>query len=201
MEKTVQVPRLVVLVAALLGVGLVLVDGLLLVRNRDLQSQVGLLAKERYLQVGDAVPPLAGIGPHGESVRVSYEGDGQKTLLLVFSPLCGWCERNLGNWEAIAAATDAASFRTVAVSVNRDEVESYVSARSLFAGMPVIADLEIQGRLDYKLLDTPQTLVIDDHGRVEKVWVGALSGSRRTEAERFFGTTLPGLPSTEPADL
>lgn len=44
-----------------------------------------------------------------------------------------------------------------------------------------------------RLFDTPQTLVIDSEGRVEKAWLGAMTGTRLQDAERYFGVNLPGI--------
>jgi hypothetical protein len=46
----------------------------------------------------------------------------------------------------------------------------------------------------YRLDATPQTIVLSNDGRVERVWQGAYAGRQRAAIQEYFGVTLPEVP-------
>jgi hypothetical protein len=49
----------------------------------------------------------------------------------------------------------------------------------------------------YGLGSTPQTIIVSLDGKILQNWVGAYTGDRRAEVERFFGVSLPGLTAKD----
>lgn len=191
--RTWQIDRRTGILALALG-GVLLASNLALLRqNAELKSRAAA-GLPRSLAPGDTVPPLRGIGMAGEDLAVRYgDGEAERTLLLVFSPLCSWCTRNMASWEAIARAVEGEGVRIVAVSTTRAEVAEYAAQHPLLQRVPVIAEVDARDQRAYGLQGTPQTLVVGGDGVVEKVWLGAFHGEQQAEAERFFDTELPGV--------
>lgn len=52
------------------------------------------------------------------------------------------------------------------------------------AAMPVIAKLDPVARVDYHLQLTPQTILLDASGKVEKVWTGVLNDAAVSELKQ-----------------
>jgi hypothetical protein len=46
----------------------------------------------------------------------------------------------------------------------------------------------------YRLDATPQTIVLSNDGRVERVWQGAYAGRQHAAIQDYFGVTLPEVP-------
>jgi hypothetical protein len=45
--------------------------------------------------------------------------------------------------------------------------------------VPVIAEVDPKNRVSYEMTVTPQTILIDSDGKVEKVWTGFIQGDER----------------------
>jgi hypothetical protein len=197
-----RIDRRTGIVALGLGVILLASNLALLKQNIELKSRVRLLSTATYLQPGETVPPLRGIGLAGEEVVIRYGPGAPTTVLLVFSPHCSWCRRNMPNWEALAKTARARDWRLVAVSTLPSEVAEYAVRYPFLRRIPIVAEIDPQDQLAYKLQGTPQTIVVSGYGVVERTWIGALRAEQEADAERFFATELPGtsLPAPRPAD-
>jgi hypothetical protein len=99
----------------------------------------------------------------------------------------------MDNWTTLLREADRERFRFVAASTRPTDIAEYLDTHRPLAALPVIADPELEDRLVYRLFDTPQTIVIDRQGRVEKIWLGAFGGRRQADAEEYFGVSLPGV--------
>jgi hypothetical protein len=111
-------------------------------------------------------------------------------VLLSFSPQCGFCEKNMPNWEAIIKGVDKNVFRVAAVSLTLAGTQEYV-ARHNFADTLLIAEVKADDKRAYKFQVTPQTILIDVSGKVEKVWTGLIQGEVRKEIEQYLDIKLP----------
>ena len=70
---------------------------------------------ERQEMVGRRMEPLVGTDPSGVPARVEFGSDGKPTVLYVFAPGCGWCDRN---YEAVIALQEGvASARDIDLAV------------------------------------------------------------------------------------
>ena len=157
-------------------------------RVESLTSSITALKTEGRLQVGTALPAL--IGEALGDGQVPIPGAGSRpTVLYVFTPTCGWCERNLDNIRSLHAAVGT-RFNFVGVSLVREGLKEYVQRTNL--RMPVIVADDAMRKV-YKFGSTPTTIVVSSDARVEQVWLGAFQGNHVASVERYFGTKLPGL--------
>src|SRR5262249_18829469 len=139
------------------------------------------------LSIGSKLPPAAVTSLDGRKGELAFSG--LPTILYYFSPTCAWCEKNLTNVQALAAATTG-RYRFVGVSTAPD-VSAYITRHHLT--FEVYSGMSIDAVRAYHLGSTPETIVVGTDGRVTRVWSGAYSGTRQREIERYFGLVLPGL--------
>jgi peroxiredoxin len=173
----------VLLVSALL-----VLNASLIIQNRSLRASVA--TRSNVLHPGDSVPSLSGTDLDGKDFTLSYSNDPRKVVLLVFSPRCGFCTRNMPNWKALLQSLDRKSYRIVAVSIISEGVKEYVSQQKL-TDIPIIAEVDPKSRVSYEMNETPQTILIDSDGKVEKLWIGLFSPDERSEIEQSFSLKLP----------
>jgi peroxiredoxin len=177
----------------LLSFMLILVSLSLILVKQNLALKASLRARvevPKGLKLGTAVPALEGKDLSGNKIAVGYDAGGRKTILLSFSPQCSFCEKNMPNWEAIIKGADKNAFRVIGLSLSSLGLEEYV-ARHNFADTPLMTEINAGSRFVYKLGSTPQTILIDASGKVEKVWTGWIKGEVREEVEQSLGVKLP----------
>ncbi len=180
--------RLVLVSFALI---LVVLNIILVMQNRDLKASLNArVGRPDDLKPGTAVPALEGTDLNGNAVIISYGVDRRKTVLLSFSPQCDFCEKNMPNWEAIIKGVDKNTFRVVGISLIAAGTKEYIS-RHNFADTLLMTDIRVENRKAYKFHSTPQTVLIDASGKVEKVWTGLIRGEMRKEIEQALGVRLP----------
>jgi peroxiredoxin len=176
----------------LLGVTLVTLNVALVIQNRALKAAAGNPGGGRsiVLKPGKVLPALTGMDTEGRELTFGFGADPRRTVLLVFSPRCPYCNENMPNWKAIARGIDAKSFRVVAVSTSAEGVKEYVAKHEL-TNVSVIADVEPKNRVEYEMNLTPQTVLIAPDGTAEKVWTGRIGAAERGEVEERLGVQLP----------
>lgn len=189
-----QVSRRKMLLFVLLGAALVALNVGLVVQNRTLKAAAGNAGGGRaiVLPPGKSVPALSGLDSEGRQLVFDYGSDRRKTLLLVFSPRCPYCTKNMPNWNALALGLSDKEFRVVAVSTVPEGVQEYVEKHGL-NNVPVITTPDPKDKVAYEMNVTPQTVLIGADGTVEKVWTGLIQGAEREEIEKQFGVALPAL--------
>jgi peroxiredoxin len=168
---------------------LLVLNASLIIQNRTLRSLETANKRSVVLKEGSIVPALSGLDLNGNKISLNYGDDPRKAVMLVFSPRCGYCTQNMPNWQSIAQSLDPKLYRIVAVSTTAEGVKEYV-AKNSFPNVPLIADVEPRGRVSYEMNVTPQTILIDSQGRVEKIWVGLLQPDDQTEVKQFLGLKL-----------
>ena len=177
----------------LLVTALIALNASLIIQNRSLRASAG--TRSPVLHPGTIVPSLSGKDLDGKDFTLSYTNDPRKVVLLVFSPRCGFCNRNMPNWKAILQSLDRNSYRIVAVSILSDGVKEYVSQQKL-TDVPIIAEVDPKGRVSYEMNVTPQTILINSDGKVEKLWIGLFSPDDRSDVEQSFSLKLPQITSS-----
>src|ERR1044071_52876 len=109
----------------------------LLRQNQVLKKEVSVRTQPARLNQGDQLPPLHGLNLIGEKFVIEYAKDSPKTILLVFSPHCGWCKRNMPNWRTMLSQVDRSKYRFIGLSTSPESVEEYVTVQEM-TNIPVI---------------------------------------------------------------
>lgn len=164
-----------------------LVFNVALVRqNRQLKAQLSLPPPAMEVPAGTKLPDLKGFDLGGKPVELAYGSDARKALILVFSPTCGFCAQNWPKWYELMSTLDRGAVRPVAVDVSSSSTASFL-AEHHFSDIPVMLQVDPTDRLSYRFQITPQTILINGNGKVEKVWSGVLDNTAVEELKQRMG--------------
>jgi hypothetical protein len=172
------------------GAVLLLVNVLLAQQNKKLKVLAERPDRALEVKPGTALPPLEGLDSNGARHSINYGQDPRKTVLFVLSPRCRACEENMPNWDAIIKGLDRQSFRLAAVSLQSEGLKEYAN-RSGIKQIPILTEIDPKHRVAYNLALTPQIILIDAGGKVEKVWTGLLRGEDKQSVEMALNVRLP----------
>ena len=169
-------------------------------QNRGLKAQLSLPPPTLEVAVGVQVPDLRGFDLSGKPLEVLYGKDPRKVLVFVFSPTCAFCDDNWSNWQQVITALNHEAVRPVAVDVT-STVNSLFLAKHQLADVPVLVQVDPRATLSYRFHLTPQTILIDQTGKVEKVWTGILNDSAVAELKQLLNEKVAASqdPSHHPA--
>lgn len=170
---------------ALFLTALVASVGLNLVQLRQMRS----LRDEASLHVGARMPAIEATRLDGLRARIEVEG-ALPTLLYVFSPSCGWCDRNHASVSALAAALGG-RYRVVGLSLTDRGLHEYLRRNQV--PFEVYVNPSAEAVSVYRMDRTPQTILLSSSGRIERVWQGAFVGRQQAEIEEYFRIRLPTL--------
>ena len=184
--------RLGVIALTVMLVASVALNVMLAVKVRQLTSAQNDVRAEHELKVGSVVPAIVAKRLDGGSESITYVGTDRPTVLYIFTPQCGWCERNLANLKALVDQKGE-EYRFIGISLSRSGLEEYVANHRL--GLPVYTDIPREAGESYRMGSTPQTIVVSPQGQVIQNWVGAYVGDDKSQIEAYFKVTLPGIPS------
>jgi peroxiredoxin len=155
-------------------------------QNRQLKAQLSQPPPALELTTGMQMPDLRGFDPEGKPVEVLYGKDPRKVLVFVFSPTCPFCEQNWPKWEQVISALDHSAVRPVGVDVTSTSKAPFLSQHQL-TGLPVFEKVEPHVMLNYHFQLTPQTILLDPDGKVEKVWTGVMTDSAVADLKQRTG--------------
>lgn len=163
---------------------------LLILKVRSEQKFIVELKQQNRLQVGQEVPNIAGKTIDDKPIEVNFAAAHKPTILYVFTPTCGWCQRNFENMTTLRHGVED-RYVFVGISLTDKDVAEYVKAHSI--DYPVVTGLSEVTRTAYKLGGTPSTIVISPENKVLKAWTGAYNAPLQTEISNYFNVKLPGL--------
>ncbi len=156
-------------------------------QNSQLKARLALPPPALEAAAGAQMPDLRGFDSDGKPVEVLYGKDSRKVLVLVFSPTCAFCEQNWPKWEQVLASLDRSAVRPVGVDVTSSANASFLSQH--LSGLQVFVKVDPQATLNYRFQLTPQTILLDPAGKVEKVWTGVLADSAMGELKQRLGSS------------
>lgn len=182
--------RFHVVALTLMLVASVALNVMLALRVRELTGMQNALRAGRELEVGTAVPPITARRVDGGSETITYADSARPTVLYVFTPQCIWCARNLDNLKTLVEQKGK-DYRFIGISLSREGLEKYVADHQLT--FPIYTDIPKEAGEAYKMGGTPQTVVISPQGKVLQNWPGAYAGDQKSQVEKYFDITLPGI--------
>jgi peroxiredoxin len=167
-------------------------------QNGQLKAQLSQPPPALELTTGTQMPDMRGFDPDGKPVEVLYGKDPRKVLVLVFSPTCPFCEQNWPKWEQVISSLDRSVVRPVGVDVTSTSKEPFLSQHEL-TGLPVFEKVEPKVMMNYRFQLTPQTILLDPDGKVEKVWTGVMTDSAVADLKQRMGGSKAASASSERA--
>jgi protein-disulfide isomerase-like protein with CxxC motif len=143
-------------------------------------------SRPQLVKVGDRVSPVTLETLGKQEIQIKWGADARPTIVYAFTPICGWCKRNLEAMRTVAA--HASGYHFIAVSLTANGVSDYVKANDLkvpvyIAGKDAAKQLGLSG--------TPSTIVITPNGKVKEFWRGVYWGKVGEEVSRVFNVKLP----------
>jgi len=165
---------------------LLVVNGLLLYTVQRNKAQADSYLRMLGVPPGTQVSDLRGTTADGKASTVSVTGQ-RKTVLLVFSPTCGYCERNWPKWHSLLSRLGPGA-NVALVNVGADLPGAYL-AQHQAAGQQLLTRLDPVSRREYRFNLTPQTILVGSGGVVERVWTGALEEASIREIEAALQTS------------
>lgn len=169
-------------------------------QNSRLKAQLSLPPPSLEAVMGAQMPDLRGFDLAGKPVELLYGKDQRKVLVLVYSPTCAFCDENWPRWQQLISALDRSAVRPVAVDVTSTTSTTFISQHQL-AELPVFQKVDPRDVVDYRFQLTPQTILVDRDGRVEKVWTGVLNDSAVAELKQRLSGSKAASASADHALL
>jgi peroxiredoxin len=185
-----QTNQIVATLLAIVGIALLLSNVLLVHQNNRLKVLASRPDRTLEVKLGKTLPPLEGVDSNGNKQSINYGQDSRKTVLLVLSPRCRACEESKQDWEAIITGLDRQSFRIAGVSLQAEGFKEFASWHGI-TQIPILTEIDPKYRVAYNLALTPQIILIDSGGKVEKVWTGLLQRDDKQEVEQSLNIRLP----------
>jgi peroxiredoxin len=151
----------------------------LIVRVKQIESGlrasevIRLMESRNEIAIGDVIPEFEAAEVDGTHATLALAGGRQPTVIYVFSPTCRWCARNWLNVNALAGRLRE-SHRLIGVSLSARQLAEYAQKAKI--PFPVYSvDMERSLGPGKKLFSvaTPETLLIDTNGKVQRIWRGA----------------------------
>jgi peroxiredoxin len=186
-KKVKQIPLFAVALILALGI----LNLLLIRQNFGLRKQLNVSGKieasANFLKPGEIMTtPFTGTDLKAQPYQMNYGKDGKRHLLLFFSPSCPYCVKQGPIWANLLNLIDSNRFEVVGIVGDREDKQKVVShAESLgyFKTRLVLPVVSVSDEVlaRYKLTATPTTLLIDNSGKVEHVWVGQWDQSKINE--------------------
>ncbi len=158
---------------------MLLANALLLYRLHTQKQDLETWRKAAELPTGIALSALRGVDLAGHPLTLP--NTNKRTLLLVFSTSCEYCEANWPNWRRLIREKPGGL--DVALIDVSSTVNSGYLARHGVLGYPVMRATEPQTVVLYRLGPTPQTVLIEPGGVIGGVWTGGLRGRGMKEVE------------------
>lgn len=166
-------------------------NGLLAREVNRLALAVSAAKAERTWQAGETLPSgMKGKRLSGGEADLTFTTGSKGTLVYVLRAGCVWCTRNAANFKVLADhVKNRYDIRVLALDDDLDALDAYVTDN--YPGLDVTYRLPTS--LKQRMGGTPQTLLADSRGVIQRVWVGSYGGTVQQEIEVQFGVALPGL--------
>jgi hypothetical protein len=159
--------------------------------KRILSTTASIAKSQADGKIGSIVDHLSVKDASGVNSTLSLRGD-KKTVIYIFSPTCHWCAANYSSIRALAEQRGKEySFIGLSVTSDASALGPYLQTHpypfpSYTERFP--ADLAALG-----FSGTPETIVIDEGGKIEQHWRGAYGKATGTSVQQFFAVSLPDL--------
>lgn len=138
---------------------------------RRLQAASDRQALERAPLYGTYLPNIEGIDRSGAPKHIDFVGNHGGALVVVFSPVCGYCKLEISLWSSILRSHPNA--RWVFVDVTNIDDSAFLSELNLAPNIERIS-ISKEEAAKHHLLVTPTLIATDKTGMVTWSWSGLL---------------------------
>ncbi|MBI5475298.1 MAG: redoxin family protein [Ignavibacteriales bacterium] len=166
-----------IIIIVLLGAEVVL----LTIQNNQLKNKLQVYVQPEIdpLRAGDTVKSFRVQTLGGGFEEYRYEDYSSRHLFFILSTSCPHCLRNLPNWNKIAEQrTDNVNI----FGISTDDIQltkNYLETKDVKFYLTSLTDTTF--KKNYKIGGVPTTILVNEKGVVENVWVGAFTDSTTNE--------------------
>jgi peroxiredoxin len=164
-----------------------------LILHRQLQSMRAQLAPPiPTMDAGSRLYGLAGTNMEGRLVRIEWPATADQHLLLItFSPGCPACRANQKGWSALSTELKNRGWHVLWVSRDTVEQTKEYCAQQAIDPSDVLAEPPYGTYIQLKLQTVPFTILVGDHGTIQRSWGGSLPLSTWRQVFSYVQLTEP----------
>jgi peroxiredoxin len=139
------------------------------------------LSVANEVQPGAKIDHLSGLNFDNNPLIV--DSGSEALVLLVYSPMCPYCERNWPAWQRAISSFAEKGTRFVSIDVSGTATSAFLRSKG-------VSSLTAFHRIDnatikkLKITATPETILIDRNGSVKDVWLGVLDSDDSAQLSR-----------------
>jgi thiol-disulfide isomerase/thioredoxin len=152
--------------------------------NKNLKTATAGTLRSAGLPAGKEVKAISGVGFNGEPLSFSTSG-GHATLLMVYSPVCPYCERNWPNWSSLVNTAHYNNVNFLAVDLTEKAPPDFLVKKNM-AHTTAIHRMDPQEIVDLNLMLTPETVLVGQDSKIKKAWYGVLSRADLAELNKML---------------
>jgi peroxiredoxin len=145
----------------------------LAIRNIELKNRIYKLIEENVLTKGDKVGTFIAYKIDGAGESINYE-KYSKSVIFIMKYGCENCKKNILIWNEIAKQFNSNEIRVIGVSVD----ERNITKKMIDEYKPkfeVAFNSTWEFNDNFKLFQTPVTVIIDRQGKILNIWKGLIS--------------------------
>lgn len=171
MHKAIRLERVLICVLLVLCVAMTGANIYLLKMNKAFRSKP--ISSRAVVPVGTFVNEVTGLTSNDQKITVLTK-DKHATVLMIYSPICHYCEQNWANWNSVISQTVNRGVDFEVIDLTSSAAPEFVSTK---ISVPVnsIHRLNPNDVVRLNLNLTPETIVVGGDSRVKKSWAGVLS--------------------------
>lgn len=169
----------------IITLALLAVNGLLIFQNLKLKAQLDELSPKE-IKAGNRLAPFIAKDLNGNRFAVNYNDGNAKRVLLYFHPTCGFCKKQMPYWRELVSKADPAKYKIdlITTETDTDSIKKYLDTYNINSWETFSIKKEDADKAE--LSGTPITVVLDDNGKVEKVWIGMWRDKEIADAGNYF---------------
>ncbi len=159
---------------------------LLVMQNKKLKEQIINSSKVLpNLQVNDILPPLETKNLNDEWTQISYGISQKKKVFIVFSNNCDLCTKMIPIWKELNSKIDKDKYRVIGILLNDQKISERIE-KDFGSNFEAITFPSLQTQMHYKIFFSPMTIIVDNSGNVEKIWLGELDDKSYEELKQVL---------------
>lgn len=141
-------------------------------------------------QEGDVLNDLEGTNLDDVEMRITFQDNSHKRVLFFFRTNCKFCHKQMNLWKSLKMQVDSSKFQFIAVTAEKESA----GVRE-FLGVYDVDDWDVikirpEDALKARFGVTPITTIVDQSGRIEKLWTGLWTTDQIQTINRYFDVSV-----------
>lgn len=165
----------------------------LISQNNRLKRQLATLRNSgHHLLIDELAPSIEVVDLEGKSENINFSKINKKSLLFIFSLPCVPCEKNFAFWQRLYATLKQDAY-IVAIAMAELNEAMFLKNTDVIKFQIYIPKDKNKFGSSYRVFALPQTLLIDNKGKIQWIKLGNLNGDDYNEIKKLvLGKTKGG---------